>query len=114
MTPLTTEKGTVGGVVLRFCGLWFLLWTTAHVPIHPSVFRTVHVSGSELQKLPWDFTVSSNERQHHISGLSRGELTSTSSSLPLVARLAKSNALCSRLMPSVDMTSDVKSGPPLL
>jgi hypothetical protein len=66
VTPLTTEKGTVGGVVLRFCGLWFLLWTTAHVPIHPSVFRTVHVSGSELQKLPWDFTVSSNERQHHI------------------------------------------------
>jgi hypothetical protein len=66
VTPLTTEKGTVGGLVLRFCSLWFLLWTTAHVPIHPSVFKTEHVNGFRLHKLPSSFTVSTGERQHHV------------------------------------------------
>lgn len=62
ITPVTTQvRRTTGGMVFRFVAIWFVLWITSNVRIHPNVLMLKNVKGYSLRKLPTTFEFTLNE-----------------------------------------------------
>ncbi len=61
-TPMTTEKGVVCGMVLKFCAIWFVLWVTEKVPILESAYKMNVIQNKSICRMPLTFKIAETNR----------------------------------------------------